>query len=208
MSRRWRTHAAALIVLGGFLAALDGCGSSPATRFYTLTTVPPVTKAADRASDPHRGIGVRSVVLPADLDRPQIVTRTGPNTVQFGEFDRWSASLRDTVANVIAANLSVLLPSDSVAVYPWPPGVTIDYQVIVEVTRLDARIDGPCELEAAWRILAKSQPAVVGHSSVKDVAGADYASVVAAKSRLIGALSSEIAAAIRNGVPVTRQNQN
>jgi uncharacterized protein len=208
MSRGWRTHAAALAALGGFLAALVGCGSSPATRFYTLTPVPPVTKTADRASNSHLGIGVRSVVLPADLDRPQIVTRTGPNTVQLAEFDRWSSSLRDTVANVIAANLSVLLPSDSVAVYPWPPGVTIDYQVIVEVSRFEARIDGPCELEAAWRILGKNQPAVVGHSSVKDVAGPDYASVVAAKSRLVGALSGEIAAAIRNGVPVTRQNQN
>jgi len=208
MSRGWRQHALALTALGGILAALGACGSSPTTRFYTLTTVPPVTKTADRASAPQHGIGVRSVTLPADLDRPQIVTRTGPNTVQLAEFDRWSSSLRDTVANIIAANLSVLFPSVYITVYPWPPGVSIDYQVIVEVTRFEVRMDGPCALEAGWRILAKNQPAVVGHSSLNDVAGSDYASVVATKSRLVGALSGEIAAAIRNGVPVTRQNQN
>ena len=86
--------------------------------------------------------------------------------------------------------------------------MSLDYQVSVEVTRLDLRMDGPCALEAWWRIQAQSQEAVVGRSSLSDQAGHDYASVVAAKSRLIGALSGEIAAAIRNGSPVTRQNPN
>jgi len=209
MSRSWTSAAAlALAVVGGCLATLAGCGSSPATRFYSLTAVSPITKTADRSSTPQLGVGVRSVVLPAELDRPQIVTRTGPNTVNLAEFDRWSSPLRDSVANVIAENLSVSLPADRVAVYPWPPGVSIDYQVIVEVTRLHLRMDGPCALEAWWRIQAKDQKSVVGRSSLSDVAGSDYASVVAAKSRLLGALSDEIAAAIRNGVPVTRQNPN
>src|SRR3989442_5325553 len=122
MSRFWLSPAAlTLAVVGGCLATLAGCGSSPATRFYTLATVPPVTKIADRSSTPQLGVGIRSVVLPAELDRPQIVTRTGPNTVHLAEFDRWSSPLRDSVANVIAENLSVLLPADRVAVYPWPP---------------------------------------------------------------------------------------
>src|SRR5206468_4036721 len=130
MSPAWTSRAAlALAFMGGSLA---GCGSSPDTRFYTLATVPPITKTADRSSTPQVGVGIRSVVLPADLDRPQIVTRTGPNTVHLAEFDRWSSPLRESVANVIAENLSVLLPADRVAVYPWPPGVSIDYQVIVE----------------------------------------------------------------------------
>ena len=201
-------RALVLAVVGGSLALLAGCGSSPDTRFYTLTTVPPVIKTAVRSSTPQLGVGIRSVVLPAELDRPQIVTRTGPNTVNLAEFDRWSSPLRDSVANVIASNLTVLVPADRVVVYPWPPGVSLDYQVSVEVTRLDLRMDGPCALEAWWRIQAKDQKSVVGRSSLSDQAGHDYASVVAAKSRLIGALSGEIAAAIRNGSPVTRQNPN
>src|SRR6266446_7252170 len=208
--RRFGTSRAALTlaVVGGSLALLAGCGSSPDTRFYTLATVPPITKTADRSSTPQVAVGIRSVVLPAELDRPQIVTRTGPNTVNLAEFDRWSSPLRDSVANVIASNLTVLVPADRVVVYPWPPGVSLDYQVSVEVTRLDLRMDGPCALEAWWRIQAKDQKSVVGRSSLSDQAGHDYASVVAAKSRLVGALSGEIAAAIRNGSPVTRQNRN
>src|SRR5439155_1130755 len=167
---RFGTSRAALTlaVVGGSLALLAGCGSSPDTRFYTLATVPPITKTADRSSTPQVGVGIRSVVLPADLDRPQIVTRTGPNTVHLAEFDRWSSPLRESVANVIAENLSVLLPADRVAVYPWPPGVSIDYQVIVEVTRLELRVDGPCALDAWWRIQAKDQESVVGRSSLSD----------------------------------------
>jgi len=69
-------------------------------------------------------------------------------------------------------------------------------------------MDGPCALDAWWRIQAKDQESVVGRSSLSDMAGHDYASVEAAKSRLVGALSGEIAAAIRNGSPVTRQNRN
>src|SRR5437762_111902 len=92
MSPAWTSRAAlALAFMGGSLA---GCGSSPDTRFYTLATVPPITKTADRSSTPQVGVGIRSVVLPADLDRPQIVTRTGPNTVHLAEFDRWSSRLR------------------------------------------------------------------------------------------------------------------
>src|SRR2546426_839475 len=77
MSRFGTSRAAlTLAVVGGSLALLAGCGSSPDTRFYTLATVPPITKTADRSSTPQVGVGIRSVVLPADLDRPQIVTRT------------------------------------------------------------------------------------------------------------------------------------
>src|SRR2546422_2340239 len=183
--RRFGTSRAALTlaVVGGSLALLAGCGSAPATRFYTPATVPPITKTADRSSTPQVGVGIRSVVLPADLDRPQIVTRTGPNTVHLAEFDRWSSPLRESVANVIAENLSVLLPADRVAVYPWPPGVSIDYQVIVEVTRLELRMDGPCALDAWWRIQAKDQESVVGRSSLSDMAGPGYASVGGAQRR-------------------------
>src|SRR3989441_4998975 len=207
MSRFGTSRAAlTLAVVGGSLALLAGCGSSPDTRFYTLATVPPITKTADRSSTPQVGVGIRSVVLPADLDRPQIVTRTGPNTVHLAEFDRWSSPLRESVANVIAENLSVLLPADRVAVYPWPPGVSIDYQVIVEVTRLELRMDGPCALDAWWRIQAKDQESVVGRSSLSDMAGHDYPPVVAAKSRRVRGPTGGVAAGGREGRPPAPPN--
>lgn len=182
------------------LAALAGCGTSPATRFYLLTPV--VADGADPS--PASGImtiGVRSVELPEELDRPQIMTRTGPNTVHFAEFDRWSAPLRDSVLQRIAGNLALLLPQDRVAAYPWTPGTSVDREVVVEVTRFDGQLGGQCALQARWTVLArKATPsAVYGQSTLSEASGPDYAALVATQSRLLGALSAEIASAIRNG---------
>ncbi len=124
--------------------ALAGCAASPATRFYVLTPVE-VDGAAPSLPSDAMTIGVRSVDLPEALDRPQIMTRTGPNTV-------------------------------------------------------DGELGGPCVLRARWRVLGRrgGPPAVYGESTFSDAAGPDYAALVATESRLLGALTADIAAALRN----------
>jgi uncharacterized protein len=175
---------------------LAGCATSPATRFYVLT---PVAMNDAEPSPDGITIGVRSVDLPDELDRPQIATRTGPNTVHYAEFDRWSGSLRDSVTQLIATNLATLLPGDQTAVYPWTPGTSIDRQVVVDITRFDCEVGGGCALQARWRVLGRrgTPSPVYGQSTLSEVSGRDYAALVAAQSRLLGALSGEIAEAIR-----------
>jgi hypothetical protein len=192
-----------------WLIAIGGCGRSPATRFYALTPVPGSTAAAP-ASTLAPAIGVRAVDLPAELDRPQIVTRSGANAVQLAEFDRWSAPLRDIILRLIAENLAAQLPTDRVAVYPWMPGDSIDQEVTVEVVRFEGRLGGPCVLEARWRVAGTSGRGgrVIGRTNATEHAGADYASVVAAQSRLVGRLSADIAAAIRSNVAAAPQTSN
>ena len=189
------------VALAGGLA-LAGCATSPATRFYVLA---PVSLDAIEPAPAAGGstIGVRSIELPDELDRPQIVTRTGPNTVHVAEFDRWSGSLRDGARQLVAANLATLLPGDRVAVYPWTPGTSVDRQVIVEITRFDGELGGRCVLRARWRVLGGrgTPPSVYGESVLSEPSGSDYAALVAAQSRLLGALSLEIARAIRGTEP-------
>ena len=190
---------------GMMLAAVPACGRSPATRFYALMPVANPTEPAP-ASTPI-SVGIRSVELPAALDRSQIATRTGPHTYAFAEFDRWSAPLADHVAHVLAENLAVRLRSDQVSVYPWPPRAAVDFEVMVEVTRFDGQLGGPCVLDARWRIQAKAGPSVplIGRSTLTEAAGRDYASLVAAHSRLIDGLSADIAAAFRRSGALTRR---
>jgi uncharacterized lipoprotein YmbA len=176
--------------------ALAGCATSPATRFYVLTPVAPGDGDAWPVSDGVT-VGVRSVTVFDGLDRPQIMTRTGPNTVRFAEFDRWSGSLRESVMQVIATNLATLLPGDQVAIYPWTPGTSVDRQVMVEITRFDGELGGQCALQARWRVLGRRAPAIHGESTLTAASGRDYAALVAAQSRLLGELSTEIARAIR-----------
>ena len=184
-------------VVAGLLLA--GCATSPATRFYVLTPAAVKDIEPSPASAAAITIGVRSVDLPDELDRPQIVTRTGPNTVHFAEFDRWSASLRDSVMRVIGADLAMLLPGHQVAVFPWTSGASVDRQVIVEITRFDGALGGQSVLQARWTVLGRGgRPAAVsGQSTLSEPSGRDYPALVAAQSRLLGALSGEIARAIR-----------
>jgi uncharacterized lipoprotein YmbA len=143
---------------------------------------------------------VRPVQLPMELDRPQIVTRTGENTLHLAEFDRWAAPLRDSMAQLIADNLSVLLRTDRVSVYPSLPGTAIDSEVVVQITRFEGRLGGACALDAQWRVVSSNgQPPVYGRSRLSEMADSNYSSVVAAQSRLVGLLSAEIATAIQAG---------
>jgi uncharacterized lipoprotein YmbA len=193
-----------------WLITVGGCGRSPATRFYALTPVAGPTAAAAPASTLAPAVGVRAVELPAELDRPQIVTRAGANSVELAEFDRWSAPLRDIISRLIAENLAAQLPADRVAVYPWMPGESIEQEVTVEIFRFEGRLGGPCVLEARWRVAGVSGRTgrVAGRTSATENAGADYASLVAAQSRLVGRLSADIAAAIRGNVATGPQNSN
>ena len=189
--------------VGLALLGLAACSTSPATRFYVLTPVAVDGVQGSRVSPVSGGmtIGIRVVELPQELDRPQIVTRTGANTVHLAEFDRWSAPLRDSVRQVIGDNLTILLPADRVERYPWTPGTALDREVIIEVTRFDGELGGQCTLNARWKVLTRTAPpsALYGHSMLSEAAGRDYAALVATQSRLLGALSAEIARAIRTG---------
>jgi uncharacterized protein len=70
---------------------------------------------------------------------------------------------------------------------------------VVEITRFDGELGGRCVLQARWRVLGRRgvPPAMHGQSRLSEPAGGDYAALVAAQSRLLGALSAEIARAIR-----------
>ena len=202
MNTRKIAHAVAVVALVSAVAA--GCSRSPAPRFYALTAVA-VPAGAVPAAQGALGIGIRAVELPAALDRSNIATRTGANTFAFAEFERWSAPLAVNVAHVLAENLAIRLHSDHVVVYPWPPRVTVDREVIVEITRFDGSLGGRCTLDARWRVVSKAPtPPITGRSTLEEPAGGDYAALVAAESRLIDALSADLAAAIRQSVALTQ----
>ena len=191
------------------LITIGGCGRSPATRFYALTPVNATAPAAQSATLTP-SVGVRAVDMPAELDRPQIVTRSGSNSVELAEFDRWSAPLRDIIMRLIAENLATQLPADRVSVYPYMPGESIEQEVTVEIIRFEGRLGGPCVLEARWRVAGTGARTgrVTGRTVATETAGADYASMVAAQSRLVGQLSADIAAAVRSNVAAGPQTSN
>jgi uncharacterized lipoprotein YmbA len=193
-------YAVTAFVLSTLPVVMAGCvGSSAPTRLYVLTpgldaAVAPLGTRATCSP----ALGVGPVRLPGLLDRPQIVTRRGADEITQAEFDRWAEPLADTVPRVLAENVAALQKTDRIAVFPWDPAQSVQYQLVVDVMRFDGAVGGDVVLDARWRILAADGKELAVNRSVltQPTGRAGYQAVVTAMSRALTALSREIAATL------------
>jgi uncharacterized lipoprotein YmbA len=187
--------AAAFCCLLPFLAG--GCAGTEPSRFYVLTYQTVQKEAQWDLKDVSVAVG--PVLFPQYLDRPQIVTRSTPEIVQFAGFDRWAEPLDKNFARVLAENLSALIASDKVSLFSRPGAQKAEYQVEVEVTRFDGVRGGKATLAARYTILrgdGKDAPLIRKSEIHEPVTGPSFEALVAAQSRAVAALSGEIASAI------------
>jgi uncharacterized protein len=202
----------ALAALSLLSLALGSCGNTAPTRFYVLNAMP-----EQAAADPGKGtaIGIGPITLPQYLNRPQIVTRISGNQLAFAEFDQWGGDLNDNVTRALAANLSSLLETDRVSLYPWKDEAPIDYQVTIDVANFEQDVDSSSLLTAYWsivdprtgkvRLMRRSsyrdtgdtaRPAADSTDAILGGGTRPYDGIVAAMSRNLEALSRDIASAI------------
>ena len=179
---------------------LGGCRSQ-SPRFYALSPIQEDQVISKRkSSTPNAVIGIGPVRLADYLDQSMLVTRTTDNQAVKAEFDRWVGSLKDNFINVLSDNMSFLLSTERIYVYPWRVSVPIDYQVVLDIVRCDGRLGDAAWLEVRWSIMGGPEKKLLktSRSSIREpVSGADYAALVAAQSRAVAKLSQEIAAAIQ-----------
>jgi uncharacterized lipoprotein YmbA len=185
---------AILTVLG-----VTGClgRTSPPVDFYTLSPLPRSEGGA--APGASGAVAVGAVMLPAALDRPQIVTRTSDNQVSFSEFHRWAGTLKDDVTRVLIEDLSILVKGSGRTVLSADTAVNPAYRLTVTVNQFDGRLGDKVWLRAVWAIrdLKPNQMIAVRNAVIdQPVAAGDYAALVAAQSRALETLSREIAAEI------------
>ncbi|MCK5554281.1 MAG: membrane integrity-associated transporter subunit PqiC [Deltaproteobacteria bacterium] len=192
----------AVLTLGLSLVVSGGCATTKPSRFYTLSPVATSgTQTEGETAGPSLAIGVGPIKLPEHLDRPQIVTRTSSNQLELAEFDRWAGSLKDDFSRVLSENLSILLATDRVTVYPWRKSVPIEYQVAVDVARFDAELGGNAWLIARWTVFGGRDKKVLFMERARisePSSDQGYEAMVAAQSRALAQLSREIADAIKN----------
>ena len=194
------------ILMTGLCLLLAGCGVTPPAKFYILTPVEEIGTAAPGAPGPALGIG--PVSFPAYLDRPEIVQRSGDNQLHLAGSHRWGEPLKTTFSRTLAENLSIMLPTERVTLYPWPRSAGIDYQVSVDVTRFDADAGGTVVLAASWELSRSADGTVLSRQKAnytEAAGGPDYPAIVAAQSRALERLSRDIAAAIRRSVQPASQ---
>jgi len=181
---------------------LVGCRSSaPPLKFYTLNAI----NAEAQNTHPVDGtqnlvIGVGPVQLPPVLDRPQIVTRTGPNTLTLDEFHRWASPLHSDFARVLAENIAALLTTNQVAVYPWEVDFAPDYRISLDVMHFEGQWEQNVILDVIWKVTDRSgQKTLTAKKSVitEKLSAENYETLIATQSLAIAQLSREIAQEIR-----------
>ena len=188
MMRRLATIAVPWAIL--FLVA--GC-SSPNSRFYSLTAAP-----TPGATPSDLSVVVSPVIIPAAVDRAQMVVSVGPNQVRVDEFNRWVGPLQNGIARVVAENLVAMLGTPRVTVSSQTLTV-LDYRVAIDVQRFDSALGEAATLDAYWTVVrAKDGKSQTGRTSLREPTTAPgYEAVAGAHSRALARLSQDIADALR-----------
>jgi uncharacterized lipoprotein YmbA len=188
-----------------WVAAVEmGCfGSSPASRYYTLSTLPRPERAAAVTGNVVR---VAQVSLPESLERPQLLRRTGPHTVEILEFERWIEPLDVLLQNALAADLGALMPETQV-LGTAAPGILATRVVSVSVRSLETTTAGEVSLDAVWFVLGAGEdaPRKTQVTSVRERSAAGQpVEVAAALSRAVERLARDVAAEVQAGTPASR----
>jgi hypothetical protein len=184
------------------LVLLAGCRSATSpVEFYTLSPIADISEADKNAGiGDNLAVGVGPIQIPKIIDRPQIVTRIGPNQINVDEFHRWAGSVYEDFLRVVTMNLSALLQSSLVVAFPWEDYFDPDYRIYMEIHQFDGRLGQYAQLDVTWAIIGREARKIllVRNSLIREpVQGEDYDTFVAAKSRILGTLSRQIAQGIK-----------
>jgi uncharacterized lipoprotein YmbA len=175
-------------------ALLTGCGSTPPSRFYTLSAARGAAAASSNIS-----VIVGPVAVPAVVDRPQIVVDIGPNQVRLEEFDRWAAPLQNSIARAVADNLVQMLGTARVTLFAQTLSADADYRAGVDVQSFQSAPGEAAILDAVWTVRrTKDGKAETGRTTAREaVQEKGYDALAAAHSRALARLSRDIADAVR-----------
>jgi uncharacterized lipoprotein YmbA len=180
--------------LAWLVSAGVGCTSAP-VRYYTLTPPPDKTLPAPEATLP---IDVRVVHIPPQLNRSELMVRTGPTEVTLLDNERWASPVNDEIKDAVRLELQRRLGRPS-GLHPSSTKLTLD----IDVQHLEAELGRYALLEASWSAtLSATVQRSNGASTTTCTFQADekintgYAGIVEGYQREIGALADAIAAVL------------
>lgn len=185
----------------GLLAccSLAACSASPPTRYYTLQS--------DAAADASRGhaasgavpvnqvvVRLEPILIPPELDRLELVSRSGPYRVHIAESDRWAAPLDDQMRRVLSDDLAARLPPHLVA-DPSEPASN-EPRRLLSIAIAEFYADDACAttLRADWTLRSTSGDSERGTEQVQRPGSMPCTGAIpAAMSSALGVLADRLA---------------
>ena len=125
---------------------LAGCASHPAEHFYTVSV-------QSAASDPSAGaqrIVVSPIVIPALIDRPQLIVRTGGHEIAVLENHRWAEPLSVDLTRALVSDLRRLRPTLDIVAAQTPPDRESEQILDVAISELISGPGSGTSLQASW----------------------------------------------------------
>ena len=183
-----------VVVLALVALAATACGRTAMARFYTLDSVA-TPDPGPRAS---YGVVVGPVTVPSSVDRPEYVVQVTPNRVAVDEFNRWAGPLDESIARVVAGDLTTQLGTPRVAAAP-AANFDAAFRVTINVQRFDSIPGHEVVVEAVWAVRkAKGGETRSGRTVAREgVTDSSYDALAAAHSHALATVSRDIASAIR-----------
>ena len=172
------------------ISGVVSCKSAPAKSFYVLTADGPVPSGSGA------GIGVGPVLVAGYIDRPNLVMQESGHRLAVAESHRWAGKLEENLARVLSTNLGRRLNTGNIRSYPWDTDEGLKYQVTVDLHQLHGNADGDAFLEASWRVYSLPDRKLLttrSWSGTEALKADGYDELVAAESRLVSQLATEIA---------------
>jgi uncharacterized lipoprotein YmbA len=189
---------ASIVICAVFLAVgLSACGAGAPSRFYVLSTTAALeTQKGMFRAKRQRTIGIGPIMLPAYLDKSQIVTKATRYRLALAELDQWAEPLKDNVSRVLVENISILLASDQVHAFPASTSIRDDFQISIDILAFDCRLVGGCMLTARWSVFDLRKNRVVSSKRfeyTKASGQAGYEALARVMSEALAELSRDIA---------------
>jgi uncharacterized lipoprotein YmbA len=155
-------------------------------------------------------VGLGQVKLPAYLFETSLAVRKGTNEIEYLPSSLWAERLDTGFQRVLAANLSIVSPTEQVRLSAWQrDDVAAEVRVIIEQFDVDVR--GRGVLVAGWRILSPGGEETLKAGAtrlVRDGPPPDNSTsgAVATLSELVGDFSRELAQALKETTPASRDS--
>lgn len=193
---RWQSIGIRMLAAAGALA-FGACSSTPASRFYTLAPSAPGGSAIHATSATAFG-EIRSVNVPAQVARNQMVVRRSDREVDVLENERWASALGDEIRTA----LSIAVTQSLVRIADRRSPRTGDrpvYWVTVDVQRFESWPDSRVEIDATWRIRRPedADDRLTCRSTIVEPVARGYDALVDGHRRALVAMAGQIAAGMQ-----------
>ena len=187
-----------------FLGGCLGTGTQKPTDYFLLQPINSAMEKQGAAAGEGTVLGIGPVRVQEYLNRPQIVTRSSTSEIKLHDFHYWGEPLSTNFTVVLAQNLSALLSTDQIFIFPYrnKQNLPLQYQVVVDVIRFDGEPGVKASLLVQYYILQFQEDGMKElvtrqPSFSKPLADDSFETLVAAMSELVADLSREIAGEIK-----------